>query len=183
MLAKWIDAACGQGAAAANKYIRGPNLWSPEATELDQDQAGQLLNIAASPDILVNMGAKTLANIWRGDPAAAGPTWPTATPRLARPIPREVRTTSAAFKRLTAAGGDFFHPRVFMQLSDEALETIIGRFMICEFLGYMPPAMEFVIIFFLPKPTGGRRPIGLLPSFYRIRCKVRLPPVRGWERR
>jgi hypothetical protein len=70
-----------------------------------------------------------------------------------------------------------------LQLSDEALEAIIDILMTCGLLGYMPPVIGYIVILLLTKPTGGRKPIGLLPSFYTLRCKIRLPLVQDWERR
>ena len=86
--------------------------------------------------------------------------WPMVMPPLVRPTTVVVRQASSSFNRKTEVGCNDCRPRDILQLSDEAIEAIIDLLMVCDFLDYMLPAIELVIILLLPKPTGGTRPIG-----------------------
>lgn len=55
--------------------------------------------------------------------------------------------------------------------------------MACEVAGRWPDAVEeLAIIVSLPKPEGGFRPIGLLPTLSRIWSSARRAVAREWER-
>eukprot|EP00975_Prorocentrum_lima_P059075 12389603-Prorocentrum_lima.AAC.1 len=38
-----------------------------------------------------------------------------------------------------------------------------------------------VMIVYLPKPDGGQRPIGLLPSIARLWGRIQVPVAKAWE--
>ncbi len=71
----------------------------------------------------------------------------------------------------------------FDALDDDGIEACISVLMACESVGYIPRLLALVIVKMIPKKDGGRRPIGLMPSLYRIWGKVRADDVRNWERR
>ena len=50
-----------------------------------------------------------------------------------------------------------------------------------EVVGSWPQAIGATLTCFTPKPDGGRRPIGLLPSIIRWRMRMRLDVVRLWQ--
>ena len=58
---------------------------------------------------------------------------------------------------------------------------MLGYFLyVCEDFGTWPQLLGHVHIVLLAKPTGGYRPIALLPSIYRIWAKARVSWVRSW---
>ncbi|MCP3879746.1 MAG: hypothetical protein GY701_15350, partial [Sulfitobacter sp.] len=101
-----------------------------------------------------------------------------------RPPPpsiHELKDAIATFPVGTAVGTDRIHPRAFLRLPDELLHALLALFALCEYIGCWPLAMGFVLTVLLPKPDGGRRPIGILPTFARIWYRLRGPIVRAWE--
>ena len=48
-------------------------------------------------------------------------------------------------------------------------------------LGELPAAVQLNILFTRPKPSGGRRIVGNLASFYRNYTRARLDYVRQWD--
>ena len=92
-----------------------------------------------------------------------------------------VRGTAFAFPANTGLGWDKFHPRALARCSDEALLALIRLFLPSEALSRWPVAVGIVVICELPKPDGGRRPIGLLPSVIRLWMRIRLDLIRSWQ--
>ncbi len=50
-----------------------------------------------------------------------------------------------------------------------------------EVLGVWPDLVGVIVICLLPKPDGGRRPIGLLPGIIRLWMRARLNVARSWQ--
>ena len=50
-----------------------------------------------------------------------------------------------------------------------------------ELLGSWASVLRLVLIVLLPKPDGGRRPIGLFPSVVRVWMRARAHYAREWE--
>ncbi len=53
---------------------------------------------------------------------------------------------------------------------------------VCELVGRWPEAVALVVVVLLPKPDGGRRPIGLLPLLPRVWMRARRDIAHLWER-
>ena len=51
----------------------------------------------------------------------------------------------------------------------------------CEAAGVLPHQLLEIYIALIPKMSGGRRPIGLYPSLFRVWAKVRFDIVKDWE--
>jgi hypothetical protein len=45
----------------------------------------------------------------------------------------------------------------------------------------LPDAVKLILFFTRPKPTGGRRIVANLPSFYRVYTRARVEDVRAWD--
>ena len=87
-----------------------------------------------------------------------------------------------SFPASTTLGVDMLNPRIFLRLPRVFLLQLLILFAICEILGAWPTQIATVLIPLLPKKTGGRRPIGIFPSFIRLWFRLRSPIVRAWER-
>ena len=92
-----------------------------------------------------------------------------------------IRQAAATFPANTALGWDKLHPRAIARCSDAALEALARIFMLAEALGRWPSQIGIVLICLLPKPDGGRRPIGLLPSLIRLWMRIRVTVVGRWQ--
>ena len=77
----------------------------------------------------------------------------------------------------TAVGIDQWSPGRWKQLSPEAIEAITHFFRYIEKHGVWPGHIYFNIIVLMGKPTGGSRPIALMPMLYRLYTKVRRPYI------
>ena len=55
-----------------------------------------------------------------------------------------------------------------------AVRAVIRVLILAELLGEWPSAVGHVLVALLPKPDGGRSPIGLLPMLVRVWTRVRL---------
>eukprot|EP00973_Karenia_brevis_P063854 8876358-Karenia_brevis.AAC.1 len=88
---------------------------------------------------------------------------------------------AATFPSGTGLGWDNMHPRAIMRCSAPAILALIRILMLAEICGEWPELIGVVIICLLPKPDGGRRPIGLLPSVIRLWMRIRLDIARAWE--
>ena len=62
------------------------------------------------------------------------------------------------------------------------LMALLRLLFVCECQGRWPLAVALVIIALLPKPEGGRRPIGLFPLLPRIWMRIRREVATEWER-
>ena len=78
-----------------------------------------------------------------------------------------IRQAAHTFSARTGLGWDKPHPRVACRCVDGAILALVRILVLCEFRGEWPEAIGVVIICLLPKPDGGRRPIGFLPSINR----------------
>lgn len=92
-----------------------------------------------------------------------------------------VRRAATSFPAHTGLGADNIAPRAVARLSDRLLEWLIMIFHAAERLGTWPAALRLVVIVLLPKPDGGRRPIGLFATLVRIWMRCRSNIARAWE--
>ena len=93
----------------------------------------------------------------------------------------QLRKAAATFSDRTGWGVDNIGPRQFMWLSDDLLDMVGKLLMAIEATGIWPRQLREALIHLIPKPTGGRRPIGLLASLLRILDKVRRPTLVHWR--
>ena len=92
-----------------------------------------------------------------------------------------IRRAASTFPVKTGLGWDKFHPRAILSLPDGAILALIRIFILIELLGAWPASIGITLICLIPKTDGGRRPIGLLPSFIRLWMRVRLDVARTWQ--
>ena len=92
-----------------------------------------------------------------------------------------MRAACLSFPAATGLGADNISPRALARLSDPTLARLAALLHAAERLGQWPPSMRLVSIVLLPKPDGGRRPIGLFPTIVRVWMRCRLHVARKWE--
>ena len=69
-----------------------------------------------------------------------------------------------------------------MWLSDDLLDSVAKLLKAIENAGSWPQQLMEALIHLIPKPTGGRRPIGLLAALPRLWDRVRRPTLIQWRR-
>ena len=84
-------------------------------------------------------------------------------------------------KSATAVGIDQWSPAQWKALSPEAIDGITYLFQYIEEYGVWPGHLYYNIIVLMGKPTGGSRPIALMPMLYRLYTKIRRPQIVQWE--
>ena len=92
-----------------------------------------------------------------------------------------VRAACRSFPANTGLGVDAIQPRALLRLSDEAIRALCRLLMAIELYGSWPALVRMVLVILLPKPDGGRRPIGLLPTLVRVWMRIRGPVVGKWR--
>jgi len=92
-----------------------------------------------------------------------------------------IRSASNSFPVGTGVGAEHVAPRALARLSDHALRGLCAVLMAAELLGRWPSIAALVLIVLLPKPDGGRRPIGLFPAIIRVWARARSHVARAWE--
>ena len=94
----------------------------------------------------------------------------------------EVLWSSAdTFPSNTGLGWDKLHPKAVRRCGEAALNALARILVLAELIGGWPAAVGVILICLLPKPDGGWRPIGLLPSPIRWWMRARLDIVRAWQ--
>ena len=88
----------------------------------------------------------------------------------------QIRAACKAFEPGTSVGLDGIRPRHLLLLPDAALAALALRF--SELAGMLPVAGANIV--FLPKPTGGERTIGVLPTLYRVWNRCRRHQAQSW---
>ena len=92
-----------------------------------------------------------------------------------------LQDAAVTFPANTGLGWDKMHPRAVARCCKETLLALIRLFILAELVGRWPQMVGITLICLLPKPDGGRRPIGLLPSVIRWWMRARLDVVRAWQ--
>jgi len=92
----------------------------------------------------------------------------------------DLRGVGRGFKQRTGIGADALQPCSFALLSEEGRIAFLRMFSLIESTGMWPRRLSHVWYFLIPKPGGGLRPIGLLPSTVRIWERLRRPVMHQW---
>ncbi len=86
-----------------------------------------------------------------------------------------------SFLAHTGLGGDNTQPRAVARLSTEMIIWLCHLLCAAEAIGVWPLIWQLVLIVLIPKPDGGRRPIGLFPTITRIWMRARRDVALAWE--
>ncbi len=141
--------------------------------------------VSADPQDLVDKDFNDWGAIWRKLQRHASAPWRKeiclGASGLPRPTHGELRDAAATFPPWTGTSSELLTPRHYTWLSDMLLDRL-GIFMkLLESWGWWPEQLMEALIRLIPKPTGGRRPIGLLASLVRLWERVRRPYIVEWR--
>ncbi len=177
---EWASEASAAGAAMAHRWTKIPEEWRPETVGIEVDG---VQTITVDPGAVVDKERTKWEALWR-PPGSARTVlrWGEAA-KLSRPTVGDFRRAARKFPRKTGVGVEGITPSDFDALDDDGVDALIDILMACEAIGYIPRLLALVIVKLIPQKDGGRRPIGLMPSLYRIWAKIRAGDVRDWERR
>ena len=100
---------------------------------------------------------------------------------MPRPTLSEVRKAIRSFPMFTAVGHDEWEPWSWRHLSDGAIEALIDIGLAMENMMVHPRQCKVNILKLLPKPAGGYKTIGILPTLLRIWCRTRREFIRCWQ--
>ena len=202
---RWSKGICGWNSSPTIADIQDATefLEEPEEGEELQDDwsnADQFLkvikagnasgNVAPACDqVAVEKEAAAWSELWRSQNDYSDPflneEYKERARKEADDLPRlsvqDIRLAAKSFPIHTGLGIDNVSPRAFDRLSDEALQAIINVLHECERSGLWGECNTGVLTVMLPKPDGGVRPIGLLPTFIRIWSRARTSVAREWE--
>ena len=175
----WIREQCKTGGGGLHRFVKR-KMEGPEVAFKIEG------NLTAAPQDIADGDLATWEIIWRRHEAKAGAPWRGAcvgptTGADCTPTPKEIRKAALGFKENTGVGTDAISPRAFAWLSDELLGSIGECMTRAEEEGVWPEQVHEALMYLIPKPTGGRRPIGLLAALPRLWAKVRKTKVRGWR--
>ena len=181
----WIDEQLRGGAGALHRLAKRSAIVADQATVTD---FGPTASLQATLDsdreawrAVWEKFATTARAPWRelrGD-WADKLAWASPLPPIEKGM---ITATAKTYRERTGLGVESFHPRWFGWLSDALLDALAALLMALEAKGYWPEQVRTILVAQIPKASGGRRPIGLLPGLVRIWERLRKPVVEVWRR-
>ena len=115
--------------------------------------------------------AAAWAKVWGAEAPQPHPPWSVSRPEgdpLPPIDPGLIRRCCRRFKGRTGIGIDAWHPRHWAWLSDEALSSLADILVVCEELCSWPSQTWQLVLFLAAKPDGGKRPLVLFATLYRV---------------
>ncbi len=176
---EWCKNAQANGAGLAHRWTQVPTAWRPETAPTRCEVE---VGVTTNPDAVVDQEASRWEPLWRPPHAADRPVRWGKVAELSRPTVKDVRRAARRFRANTKQGIENLSPRDMSELSDGLVEAYIDLMMACEKLGRIPDRVAVVVVMLLGKKLGGRRPVGILPTVYRLWAAVRKPLLHDWER-
>ena len=178
----WLTKSMKEGAAGIHAWVKREE----EGAEVCVEEEGRC---SAAPADIVEADFQSWKSIWEGLKRWQGTPWRQgqgeAKVREEEGLPdfgaKEVRKAAATFSARTGWGTDNVGPRQFMWLSDALLESVATLLKCIEAEGLWPVQVQEALIHLIPKPTGGRRPVGLIAALPRIWDRIRRPVVVRWR--
>ena len=177
----WVAQSVAKGAGACHAYV-GRKLATADAT------VGPANRLDASPQAVVDHDLVSWKAIWERHKDTAVAPWRSHRVEcqdieLPKVTAQSLRRAARSFKDSTAIGVDGIPPKVVATLSDELLHVVAELVNRVEEVGAWPQSYATAVLHLIPKPSGGRRPIGLLPTLVRLWERARRDAVRIWRSR
>ena len=161
----WTRKSLREGGRKVSQWVRQPENWAQAPTiESHIAQLGRF------------------EKEWRATLSNGRPCKSSSNVESPQDAPITLDTAKAACKSFemgTAVGTDGLRPRHLLHLPNEGLQLLACILNFSELSGLVPVLGANVV--FLPKPTGGERPIGILPTLYRVWCRCRRRVAVAWE--
>ena len=174
----FVDKQLSSGAASAHRLVKRDAVPCVDATTV-----GEAERRTASPQAVVNQDLEQWRNIWTRLGNTPTAPWRSYEARLESLPPltaEDIRRAAKTFKTQTSLGCDSFSPKDLAALSVE-LRTCVATYLNeVEHTGRWPEKVATALIHLTPKPDGGRRPIGVLPTIVRVWERARKPIVQAW---
>ena len=166
------------GAAATHRWVKRDS-----APPAPSDTVGSGAARTASPQAIVDHDLLAWKAIWTR-PVDAGAPWREARIECRQPpiTAQQVRKAAATFRSGTSIGCDSLPPVAVSWLSDQLCGSIAAFLNAVEGGGRWPDEVATSLIHLIPKPGGGRRPIGVLPTIVRIWERTRKGIAQRWSR-
>ena len=177
----WIPSKSGLETVSYHEDDGVDCIYDPEDISDEAVQRHDCMPLSSQKE--VDAEASNWKSEWQVGATPLAIAWPTESDSGTLP-PTTVliaRKAAATFPCDTGLGWDKLHPRAIARCSDEAISALVRILVVAERLGLWPVLVGIVIICLLPKPDGGRRPIGLLPSIVRLWMRIRLDVARVWQ--
>ncbi len=174
---RWLSTQIGRGGGGLHAFVKR-RLQEPERAIMWEGG-----NTVAMQDV-VDKDTEDWSGVWLGRAAFTSAPWREAgalEDSLPRPTVSGMRKAGMSFRANTGTGIDGCPPRHYSWLSDHLLDVLIDLIVFLESAGIWPAQLREAVMRLIPKPSGGRRPIGLLASFIRLWERVRRPEVRRWR--
>ena len=171
----WILSACHANDA-------GHTYEDQEFTEDQLQQADLLGHTPLSSQHEVDEEARKRAAKWNVGAHHDPIRWPDMAGSLASLLEISVdilKDAALTFPIGTGLGWHKLHPRAVLRCSAAALLILAKILILAETIGCWPDEIGITVICLPPKPDGGRRPIGLLPSVIRWWMRARLDVARA----
>ena len=181
---RWVDEQLRLGAGALHALSKREDIAADVALEGPQ---GPILSLRHQ----LEADRAAWSSIWLRFADTATAPWRDTGIELVQQLPwaaplppidaAAVVEASKMFKKRTGLGCDAFHPRWFGWMSTPLLEGFARLLMALEAIGIWPSQIHAILVAQIPKSSGGRRPIGLLPALVRLWEKIRKPVVAAWR--
>ena len=180
----WVAKQLKQGAGGLHEWVKRTTTPPEEVIQVRGAPT-------AAPCDIVEADFKAWQGIWSKLERWGSAPWRTEAARKlceeAEKLPdfgaKELRKACRSFAAHTGWGIDNVGPRQLSWLSDELLETFATLLKSMECVGIWPSQLQEALIHLIPKPTGGRRPIGLVAALPRVWERVRKPVLLRWRQR
>ena len=177
---RWIGRQLKEGAGGAHAWVKREEAAMETLMVIDG-------KMTAAPQDIVEEDFKGWVEIWSRLKDRGGSPWrqiegdEDVDQELPAITAESLRKASRSFKERTGTGIDKLGPRHYSWLSDQLLDTIAKLLTEIERRGTWPQQLSEAMVHLIPKPVGGRRPIGLVASLARLWERVRKPVLLDWR--
>ena len=198
----WLNEGPASGLGRQHKMSRTATGWIPckvgQTSQVEDDEGGLVDDVDGVQDDSLQSGcfsevtpldrqqavdteAGAWAKVWQQGVMGNHPVWPSdmgaMMPEL---VLDQLRAACHTFPGAVGLGWDKMHPRSLARCSDMVLKLFVRLMLLAETLGSWPKCVGVIMVVLLPKPDGGRRPIGLFPTIVRVWMRIRLEVAQAW---
>lgn len=129
----------------------------------------------------VDAEAASWAEVWQQGVVGNHPVWPSDMGiKMPEVTVQQFKDACHTFPGAVGLGWDKMHPRALARCSDLVINAFITLMLLAEACGSWHESVGVIMVVLLPKPDGGRRPIGLFPTVVRIWMRIRLEVAKAW---
>ena len=176
---KFVQKQVVSGAAVAHRMIKRDNMQC-----VSTDTCGVGAQRSASPQSILAQDLVEWRKVWLRLGDALEAPWRHGTvPSEEQPLDADdILRAANTFPQRTSIGCDAVPPSSIAFLSAPLRAAIADLLNEAETSGVWPSSVATAMVHLIPKPGGGRRPIGVLPTLVRIWERARKSMVQKWSR-